>query len=187
MNTPQRSDMTASETPRTDAFAVDEYGHHLQGLPTSAIWNFARQLETELSECQAKLREAEEQHESRKNWLYAQHDVVEEKLREMTTARDEAVKQMEAGWLKVADSGIEYYKDRAEAAEARAESLQSQLAAAQEALADADISHLTEFIGETLRCKDEAAWQVHGWNWTKLFSERCRTMFIAAAQSGEQP
>ena len=129
-------------TPRTDALReklacqdgpenayTDEMGDEMFAL--------MEELETELSACQAELREAEEQHESRKNWLYAQHDVVEEKLREMTTARDEAVKQMEAGWLKVADSGIEYYKDRAEAAEARAESLQSQLAAAQAALGQA--------------------------------------------------
>ena len=92
--------MAKSETTRTDDETyLEPTDVALIGVPVVTA-EFARQLERELH-------------------------LKDQKIAKLIQERDEDVKQMEAGWLRVAVSGIEYYKGVAE-------SLQSQLAAAQE-------------------------------------------------------
>ena len=138
--------MAESETTRTDDETyLEPTDVALIGVPVVTA-EFARQLERELH-------------------------LKDQKIAKLIQERDEAVKQMEAGWLMVADSGIEYYKGVADSLQSQLDrytrlseigeslggeleerekriELQSQLAAAQEAIKGISLKQIEEFRRE---------------------------------------
>jgi hypothetical protein len=106
-----------SDTPRTDEASLVDTNYDVETVKA----DFARQLERENAALSAQVAESEQQHESDKNWLRAQRDVAEEKLRDMTKERDEYKGCVELGIDDAASDMADFsaMRIRAEAAEAQ--------------------------------------------------------------------
>jgi hypothetical protein len=108
--------LTLEECMEQDSFAWDGTAQGVEIM--------SREIDRQRAEIEslsAQVAKSEQQHESDKNWLRAQRDVAEEKLRDMTKERDEYKGCVELGIDDAASDMADFsaMRIRAEAAEAQ--------------------------------------------------------------------